>query len=1349
MGSETIYKKALNDLSEIPLGPSTFEDICHILMKIKYPKYNFTKPSGGKGTKDGGRDGYDQLLKVKFACSLDKDYKTKIKKEVQVSKINGDVQLFYLSNQNIPDIEKNEIKADPVNTGIDLIIFGIGDLSQDIENICKDRYVPELYELLCLDFLRIGEYYQRGDARPVTINYNGNDYKKRVVIIDKDIKFINLFNNEQISENPLLDFLFSYCFNKEISVVKNIAFCGVGYLGKSFLMQKTYNTLIEVFSDKNNYSKYHYIPFIKYFELKYYKQGIIEREIKNNIDPLLLFLDGLDELNESTRIVLNKELHSIYTANNRVRFIISGRNSSFIDFDIINSSTQLFLEKYSDPYDYELLDLMNEYKNTPIADLLPIPTYRNYVVEKKVLKDTKFHEFNNLLIIDNLKKDKERRDISEEISARITSENNIDAVIEKLSNFCYKLFINKRYVFTENELRNEIGNDKIFILIIHSSIISFQDKDNISFVSNFYFEYFVSNALLTKSRKTIYKIFVSRGKIKIPLIDILVLFINCAQTKSKLLYKYIMKKILKDNIVYILLCEFDSLTDKDRYEYFKNIFNKYKNEKRSIYYWRFQPKYGPLKNIDNMALRMQQLLPSMYKKNAINILISEINNYLGNPQKDNEISFENAVILLVSFIKYKWLESEQVELKTIAIPLIRYLLNEKVFNSNRGFISEEYIFDWYKEYNWIEGWKQEEWELFYLNISGRICSLLYDVSDEYDFSIKFNFYHCFQSNNSIKELLFPLLRYAMINKFQSGYGLARTVPEMLTDDDYAPVLRTDDRIYTLTRFVEIEKLNVTEILELLIFSLDNKIYSKIKDHYNSLISILENKLFNDIESIKTENCELFSKYYLQTDEFKISNKLFDEGIKNKNEELNKYLVINVIDKKLDKWHVGYFLCNLIDFINEEQSLLYLNIIKEKSTEKIYVDIIYYIFHSKEHILKRNEVIINEYNKIFENEILKENEKKKNIENKKNEIQLKNNNDISLILNQNELIEELTKINSYIDDYEIGRKERTKLGKLISLYHSNIIDTITYEFERIVPPVFSECAINIFENFYRSEIYEFNEIIKILKEFYFQENKFYIYFYWFYIKRHRKEQNSNEEAKDVLIPDDIKRKIIYSINNDVSEIFKNETIEYFEKYNQNKWLIPFFYFYDKVLENTMLEWMTKEHILKLIVVPNPHDIEFVINPDISLNWITSVFPCIESSCIIEYGLKIIDKVEYGGSRLQIVNDFINFFNSYDQSNLRKEILEFIIKDTKKLFSITEKDHNFIEFQNIGKFWNDCKENYLDILFQEFTVNIITSVIRNKNKADNQYRKYVLQYCMRIAEIEQKNRIINQIEIELKK
>jgi len=874
MSDDSLYYKALERLNADTPGSSDFEKIGRLIAKFMYPDYNFRIPEGGQGTKDGGYDGRDPIKRAKLACSTQKDYEKKIKDEVVKSKKNGDLEIIYFSNQVIPEPIKLSIEEEILKEGIKLYISGIAELSNRIDEHLEhhhDKDDIELYDLLELSFLKVGEYYKRGEIIPFNDINIDKPYKKKVII--NNINTYGSYSEEKISYNPLLDFIVSCLSTDSKYIFSNISICGIGYLGKSYLMKSTFNYLIDEFSDKNNYNKYKYLPFIQFFELKHYFMGSIKDLIKNNIDPFLVFLDGLDELSESARNELNSEIHNILRVNRHINFVISGRNSSFSDFEIYSNSFHLSLVKYIDYYDIELKGLIDEYKNTPLEDLLPIPMYRNYVLEKRIPKNTNVYELYGLLVRDNFKKDKERRDYSRKITSRITSEEIIDKIMNSLSEFCYNLFIdNNKRKFSEIQLKNHFTNYEHFIFIINSSIIDYCDENKISFISNFYFEYFVVEALLAKKINKIIRHFFLRGKIYIPNIDILMIFLNMSKSKSLIKYKRIMKKIKKENVANILLSEFDSISDKERYKYFKLIFSEYKKKNFWIYYGRFNQMYGALKNIDNMVQKMQLLLPNKYKIEAVNFLKKESINFIKYPTKRYIMSFGNAISLLIPFIKNLWSEAEQVVLKEISIEIIRFFLYNHLSQKLSSILSERFIFEWYKDFEWTTKWDQNDWEQFYKDISNSYCNLFSEISDEIEFTIKYNIFIISYKEN--RPLLFPLIQYIIKNKYMDGYSMSSTVPEMLTDDYEMPMIKTDERIYELMCLIKEIDISISEILDLLNYAIENKVYNHdlINDIYNP-IKYLEEILYKNILLIKEEDFDKFAKYYFGIYEYDFDNRL--------------------------------------------------------------------------------------------------------------------------------------------------------------------------------------------------------------------------------------------------------------------------------------------------------------------------------------------------------------------------------------------------------------------------------------------------------------------------------------------
>jgi hypothetical protein len=750
-----------------------------------------------------------------------------------------------------------------------------------------------------------------------------------------------------------------------------------------------------------------------------------------------------------------------------------------------------------------------------------------------------------------------------------------------------------------------------------------------------------------------------------------------------------------------------------------------------------------------MAQRMQQLLLDSYKTDSVNFLKYEISNFLRYPTKEDVISFGNAIILLIPFINNLWKEEEQLILKEISVPIIQFFLNHDLSNKLEGLLSEKFILDWYEMYNWTTNWKKKEWELLYKEISGKSCDLFSEIVDDYEFRIKYNFLIIFYDDNNIKPLLFPILRYAMKNMYIDGYGMATFVSEMITDEYETPIVKTDDRIFILSNLLKNIDLSLSDILDLLVYAIENKLYNQLKNSFDNPINILEEKLYNNLSLLEIKDYKLFTKYYLNIDEHGFDERIFHKDKNKENKEIKIFLVLEIINTEIKKWQTGHFLHKLINILSINESLEYLFMIKERMSENIYKDVVWYIFNNKEHILNNSEFVINEYNTIFEKEIKKNVEKERLLENIEKQIKLVNKNDVMLMLDSNAMINELYKINDFLLSTTIIDSERKPIGKLFSLNHEAVKNIVKYSRnEDTVPPIFSKCAIKIMEDFYRSDIYDIDKIIKNLQDYSFKEDNFYIYFYWVYISNVQNKEKIEIKSLVNTYPN-LLNKILDSINIDAANKFINESLSYFEKYNNECWLIPFLYYYENLLNRVTPEWMQIEHILKLIVVIDPSKSErVIIDNNLNLNWLLDKFSVIKPNQLVEYGLKNIENIKLRLPRLQITNYFIDFYKSSEKNNLKEGILDFIINATKRLFKCLEVDHEYGEFCSISQFWTECNLNYIDRLFSKFTVNIITSAIsKNAKDIDYQYRKNVLLYCSRLATFEQKNRIIHEIENDL--
>ena len=91
-------------------------------------------------------------------------------------------------------------------------------------------------------------------------------------------------------------------------------------------MKIAYNKLLEKCSCEDCYRELRFLPTPYFFELKNYQEGCFK--INENENPIL-FLDGIDEIQNSKLLPFIKDLSNLQAQNSSVKFIISGRDAAF------------------------------------------------------------------------------------------------------------------------------------------------------------------------------------------------------------------------------------------------------------------------------------------------------------------------------------------------------------------------------------------------------------------------------------------------------------------------------------------------------------------------------------------------------------------------------------------------------------------------------------------------------------------------------------------------------------------------------------------------------------------------------------------------------------------------------------------------------------------------------------------------------------------------------------------------------------------------------------------------------------------------------------------------------------
>lgn len=1356
MSNETLYFTALNRLSSVTSGSTDFEKISHILIKFMYPDYDFKPPEGGYGTRDGGYDGYDPLKKAKLACSLEKDYKFKIKNEIEKNKKHGDLQLFYSSNQPISDVVKNQIEKNPDNQGIELFIFGIDRLSREIEKYFQKKNDVCLYDLLDLSSLKNGERYRRGDVQKLSIDYDGSLYPKKISIIENNDDMIGISKGPVlVGENPLFIYIHQTLCENGWVTFPNIFLSGIGYIGKTFLSRLTFNQLIDAFSIEENHFTYNCLPFLQNLDLKYYAENSIISKILNPIDPLLIFLDGLDEIAPSNRIVLTKEINRITSSNPRVRFIISGRDSSYAELSGSLYSVQtLRIEKYVDPYDMDLMQILNEYNATPIADLLPIPVYRNFIKDQNKQRFKSFASLVKTLIENNLQKDNSRNDYALNNPKQATPSIALDMIISKLSVFCLNLFYYSGNIFTEDVLRTLFQEDATFFFILQSSIIDYKNREHISFVSNFYYEYFVANGATKLNLFKAIKLFIRRNKIIISHLDVFVVFLKILSSVSQLKYFLIQRKALYCSVDFSLVCDFEIFSDNTRYYYFKKIFQKYNFKKKFIYYGRFRPEYGPLKNINNMAQKMQELLPEIVRGEALVILIAQIRRYLKTPNDDSIMAFANCITLLTPYIESLWDLKQQLMLQEISIPLLKFFLYNKYATNIKNMLSYHTILLWYKEFAWTKDWKQEEWDNFIKKIIGSDKTLDCEIQSDNEFALKITLFVYFHETKCLDFLLKPLLFYALKENKPVSVGKMQEIPAVITDKDTLPMMQTDHDLWGFYALLKNIDIPFELILELFVYIAKNNLKDVNHGIHDDPIKTLESQFYDKIEQLTEKYYQNFLDYFLRKETLIDMDRFFKKTKDQNFDNLKIYLMEKVcpLNMQISHWIIERLLSELLDLHHANQAVQQLKNLKilfsQKDNQGIYAGIVYETFHNQQHVLNKNTIIQNDYNTLFAARIASEkihNEKRDTV---KCVIADMLNREVLLVNDNLLLAEEVRKAIIYLNDDANFEEPRSFIGKIRTLSTEHILNSLEYFYgqDYKVPLVFSKTALFIIEKYigsgYSENTVNDSVVISYLQKW--QRQPFYIYFYWIFIDQYRRSDSNEWMATLFDTCPEIKQQILDSIDKDTRSKFTSLSIQAFDGMNSTYWIAPFIYFLKFLLDSNIPEWLTKENVLKLIACSNPMASSAVMSHNISLNWFEDLFLSkVTKHEIANFGIQIISLLQDSMAHIQILNYLIDY--SDPDMNIKNRIFDYIVTRTKDMFQSKIPHDDLGEYSILSNFWSRCQENYIDNIFSVFSVNIILSTVRQTDTdIDYQYRKSVLEYCLEKSSVQQKQKIISEIK-----
>ena len=184
---ETLYRYALENLNHLHDGDEVFESVCHEVVKYSLPSYQFTKPSGGNGPRDGGRDGFDANKNCRMACAIRVNYEKKLDEEI--AKCKQESELFFFSNQKIPETKKIKLE-EKYKSKIKLKIFSWADLAESITKIPNTlefkKVRVKIDDLLDIQKLTFDFDCENFKILPQKIECEGNVYKSKIIVKQRE-----------------------------------------------------------------------------------------------------------------------------------------------------------------------------------------------------------------------------------------------------------------------------------------------------------------------------------------------------------------------------------------------------------------------------------------------------------------------------------------------------------------------------------------------------------------------------------------------------------------------------------------------------------------------------------------------------------------------------------------------------------------------------------------------------------------------------------------------------------------------------------------------------------------------------------------------------------------------------------------------------------------------------------------------------------------------------------------------------------------------------------------------------------------------------------------------------------
>ena len=1328
---ETLYRYALEHLNDIHDGDEVFESVCHEVVKYSLPSYRFTKPSGGNGPRDGGRDGFDANKNCRMACAIRVDYEKKLNEEIE--KCRQESELFFFSNQKISETKKIKLE-EKYKSKIKLKIFSCADLTESIADIPKSIDYREIRARID-DFLGIQKFTFDGDCKnfdikPQKVECNDNVYNSKIIVKHQEGTPYKTF----CGMNPLISY-FDFVFRnkKTFSQVQNCYLKGVFGVGKTTSVKLLYNSFLV--EREKEWAK-------SFFPLYYCVRNYPEQQINipSTDNNFICFLDGIDEISDEKQLKLLRTIAN-YIDSDNVRFILSGRDGGFnsdTDSFFGNKISIIKMVPYLDPDDSDLVQLQTKLKNTPLESMVLLPIFRSVLTREKNICDLTPKKLYDLVVLNPLKEDCLK--YNQSIGCVDTDEREIffNKVINEFSYFCYDAFCCGQSSFSRDEIKKYFSKDT-FKYIYKSTLLDVQSPKSISVHNFFYYEYFVANYLADKYDK-IRSALMGDDGIDSKQSNILRIIFDISNGPLSLC-KRISEQTSELSGYSLLLKVKYSLTAKERFDLYMKIYKYFCKKGRLIYYVSFNNQNPFLKDIDSLAEELYELLPEQYYTKAVDILLSDAKNNIENLEENRVVAISNAIVLLGTWGCEIWKSEQREMLKEYSGMLLNYLLeNEGQSEILKGFLSYSIVLSWYKTYGWTTGWKESDWDNLLRHSFPN--TLGYGIfKDDKEFHFQLEIFNNFCDDDYIKMLAKPLCIEAM-KKTWNDVSKADIIPNEIDDDYKTPLIHTDSDItffYIILKKKELLSANdIIDIIDDLIHShihlrSQNYDFGKIKEiickillAHTDILSIEKiDKIYDIIAYAMDDSSDIYFfniESYLKLLPDQIKQLLLEKIIKN----------FNDLNWKQD-WAFSGLLSSLLDMNNAS-----VNTYMESIQQIVPKDFCHLLIQKAYNDSKKTGLLYNlvkpVYESTFSTKIQKAIEREKFISKIEHEYAKKQSEECFLLTNSSAIIKEINAIERFLMKHNTNGVENYHLFDLeYDTINNNIRGDVNVKAWHT--PIYSDFVVKFLQNIkWRGSFANlFADARSLVSDWFSENRKYWIGFFNCFVLSH-----SDEEVKKFISENQsLKSRILTSMAEHVSDLQKKLNVQQIVTLVRPNWVTPFVRYVHILLDDKIPEYVEKERLITLIAYRSTFLATSAFykneglwgNCDSSFDWLHNIVGY-EYAEIVKKAIDIYPKIKDDFVKAQVLSELIKHFDCQ-----KRKIASFVLEETKKVLTNDGLPRE-VNYGPLQRFWSNADEKYLNRIIKWIPFE------KYSQRHDNPCLREVVEYALKYLPTEKKIELIEK-------